>query len=144
MCLSDETRDEYWRLARAMDDERLHKLDHYYRIELGPRCDTVDMELHFIVSRELENRRQERVRQLKRALWLSSRRGRFVEAIKRWLVQRGLWSSSRQRVAKPSSRGMSIYPVMSVLKPLFWLLWLFSAKPTRASIEPVTKSPHVS
>jgi hypothetical protein len=98
MCLSNESRDEYWRLAGAMDDERLHKLGHYYRIELGPRCETVDMELLYIVSREIENRRQERVRRLKRALWLSSRRGRFVERIKRWLVQRGLWSSARERV----------------------------------------------
>ena len=98
MCLSNESRKEYWRLASAMDDERLHKLDHYYRIELGPRCDTVDLELLCIVSRELEHRRHERVRRLKRSLWLSSRRGRFVEGIKRWLVQRGLWSSARERV----------------------------------------------
>ena len=56
---------------------------------LYPLCDTVDLELLSIVSLELENRHHERVRRLKRSLWLSSRRGRFVEGIKRWLVQRG-------------------------------------------------------
>ena len=142
MCLSDEGHEAYTRLARGMDDERLRQLDRYYRDELGLAADTAEMELHSIVIRELEIRRQERIRSFKRSLWLSSRRGRFVEAIKRWLVQRGLWSSSRQHVAKPSAHGMSLYPVMSALKPLFWLLWLFSAKPARASIEPVTKAPH--
>jgi hypothetical protein len=143
MCLSEEGHEDYTRLARGMDDERLQQLDRYYRVELGLAADTAEMELHSIVIRELEIRRQERIRRFKRSLWLSSRRGRFVEAIKRWLVQRGLWSSSRQRVAKPSAHGMSLYPVMGFLKPLFWLLWLFSAKPARASIEPVSQSPHL-
>jgi hypothetical protein len=143
MCLSEEGHEDYTRLARGMDDERLQQLDRYYRDELGLAADTAEMELHSIVIRELEIRRQERIRRFKRSLWLSSRRGRFVEAIKRWLVQRGLWSSSRQRVAESSTHGMSLYPVMSVLKPLFWLLWLFSAKPATASIEPVSQSPHL-
>ena len=140
MCLSDESRNEYRRLARAMDDERLQKLDHYYRIGLGAHCDTVDLELRYIVSREIETRRQERVRRLKRAMWLSSRRGRFVEAIKRWLVHRGLWSSAHGRMNYPSAH--QVMPTASILKPLFWLLGLFPARPATASIEPELKAPH--
>ena len=34
------------------------------------------------------------------ALRLSSRRGRLVEAIRHWLVRRGLWSSARARVVE--------------------------------------------
>jgi hypothetical protein len=140
MCLSEKSREEYRRLARAMDDERLHKLDRYYRIELGAHCDTVDLELLYIVSREIENRRQERVRHLKRAMWLSSRRGRFVEAIKRWLVHRGLWSSARRRANDPFA--YEVMPTVSILKPVFWLLGLFPAMSATASIEPELKAPH--
>lgn len=102
MCLSNETHEEFSRLARALDDKRLHSLDHHYRVELGPRCNTVDLELHSIVLFELEARRHQRIRRFKRSLWLSSRRGRFVEAIKQWLVLRGLWSSARSRVVEPT------------------------------------------
>jgi len=52
--------------------------------------------------------RQERIRRFKRSLWLSSRRGRFVEAIKRWLVQGGLWSSSRQRVIGSDTKALRL------------------------------------
>jgi hypothetical protein len=123
-----------------MDDERLYKLDYYYRIELGAHCDTVDLELHYIVSREIETRRQDRVRRLKRAMWLSSRRGRFVEAIKRWLVHRGLWSSARGRMNDPSAH--EVMPTVSILMPLFWLLGLFPARPATASIEPELNAPY--
>ena len=143
MCLSDEGHEAYTRLARGMDDERLRQLDRYYRDELGLAADTAEMELHSIVIRELEIRRQERIRSFKRSLWLSSRRGRFVEMIKRWLVQRGPWSSSRRRVIEPSSHEAFLFPVLSVLKRLFWLLWLFSGNPARASIDLETKTPHL-
>lgn len=108
MCLSNETHEEFSRLARAMDDERLHSLDHHYRVELGPRCNTVDLELHSIVLFELEARRQQRIRRFNRSLWLSSRRGRLVEAIKQWLVRRGLWSSARTRVVEPPDSPMFV------------------------------------
>jgi hypothetical protein len=98
MCLSDEAREEYWRLAEAMDDERLEGLDRYYREDVGRGGTTVDVELHFIVTSELANRREQRIRRLKRALWLSTRRGRLVEAVRQWLVRHRLWSSARRRV----------------------------------------------
>ena len=143
MCLSEGGHEDYTRLARAMDDERLRQLDRYNRDELGLAANTAEMALHSIVICELEIRRQERIRRFKRSLWLSSRRGRFVEATKRWLVQRGLWSSSRRRVIEPSAHEEFLFPVLSVLKQLFWLLWLFSGKPARASIDPETKTPHL-
>jgi hypothetical protein len=143
MCLSPESHEDFTRLAREMDDERLQAVDHHYRVERGLACNTIEMELHSIVIRELEIRRQERIRRFKRSLWLSRRRGRFVEAIKRWLVQRGLWSSSRRRVIEPSAHEQFLYPAVSVLKSLFWLLCLFSGNPHRASIDPVTKAPHL-
>jgi hypothetical protein len=52
-----------------MDDEQLHRLDHYYHIELGTRCTTVGHELHIIIS-ELESRPQQSIRHLNRALAL--------------------------------------------------------------------------
>jgi len=58
------------------------------------------MQLRRIVLLELEIRRQERIRRFKRSLWLSTRRGRFADAVKRWLVQRGLWNSAREHVSE--------------------------------------------
>jgi hypothetical protein len=104
MCLSHQARAAYRRRARAMDDARLHELDHHYRVVLGARRSTVDLELHRIVISELESRREERIRRLQRSLWLSTRRGRLVEAIKRWLVRHGIWSSSRCHSVAPWSR----------------------------------------
>jgi len=54
--------------------------------------------------------------QPKRSLWLASRRGRAVEAVKRWLVRHRLWSSARQRVVEPA-----LPPLM---KRYRWILWL--------------------
>lgn len=102
MCLSNDAHAAYSRLARAMDDEQLEELDRYYREDLGRGCTTVDMELHGIVRCELEDRHEQRIRRFERALWLSSRRGRLVEAIRHWLVRRGLWSSARSRVVETS------------------------------------------
>ena len=117
MCLSHQARAAYRRRARAMDDERLHELDHHYRLVLGPRRSTVDLELHRIVISELESRREQRIRRLQRSLWLSTRRGRLVEAIKRWLVRHDLWSSSRFHSVDPWSRS-----ALSLLRGLVrWL-----------------------
>jgi len=98
MCLSDEGRSLYLRLAREMDDERLQALDRKYQSESR---NTVDFELHNIVLWEIARRHDQRLRQLKRSLWLSSRHGRCVEAMKRWLVRNRLWSSARRRVVEP-------------------------------------------
>jgi len=57
--------------------------------------------LHNIVLWEIARRHDQRLRQLKRSLWLSSRHGRCVEAVKRWLVRNRLWSSDRRRVVEP-------------------------------------------
>jgi len=102
MCLTEEGRSLYLRLAREMDDERLQALDRKYQSESR---NTVDFELHNIVLWEIARRHDQRVRQLKRSLWLSSRHGRCVEAVRRWLVRNRLWSSARRRVteAEPQS-----------------------------------------
>jgi len=113
MCLSPEAHAHYLRLARAMDDEQLQELDRHYQAERGT---TVDMQLHSIVLYEIAARHERRLAQLKRSLWLSSRRGRAVEAVKRWLVRHRLWSSARQRVIKPE-----LPPLM---KRYRWILWL--------------------
>jgi len=101
MCLTEEGRSLYLRLAREMDDERLQALDRKYQSESR---NTVDFELHNIVLWEIARRHDQRLRQLKRSLWLSSRHGRFVETVKRWLVRNRLWSSARQRVTEPESQ----------------------------------------
>lgn len=116
MCLPPEAHAEYLRLAKAMDDAQLHKLDRHYRQELGRFGNTLEMQLHSIVRHEIAVRRERRVAQLKRSLWLSSRRGRCVEAVKRWLVRHRLWSSARRRVAKPELPPM--------IKRYRWVIWL--------------------
>ena len=54
MCLSEGGHEDYTRLARAMDDERLRQLDCYYRNELGLAANTAEMALHSIVICELD------------------------------------------------------------------------------------------
>ena len=77
--------------ARNLDDEKLLELDTYYRQNSRT---SVDWELHGIVMGEIHERRELRRQQLARALWLSTRRGRLVEAVKSWLISRGMWSSA--------------------------------------------------
>ena len=115
MCLSSEAHAHYLRLAREMDDERLENLDRHYSCDLGRLGTTVDMQLHSIVRNEMAVRRERRLARLRRSLWLSSRRGRCVEAGKRWLVRHRLWSSARQRVIEPASS--------SLIKRWRWLIW---------------------
>jgi hypothetical protein len=116
MCLPPEAHAEYRRLARQMDDDQLHKLDRHYSQELGRFGNTVEMQLHHIVRCEISRRREQRLAQLQRSLLLSSRRGRCMETVKRWLVRHRLWSSARRRVAKPE------WPPM--IKRYRWLIWL--------------------
>ena len=82
-----ESHEQYCQLARNLDDEKLLELDAHYRQNSET---SVDWELHGIVMGEIHQRREFRRRQLERSLWLASRRGRFIEAIKRWLISRGL------------------------------------------------------
>ncbi|MEY4825085.1 MAG: hypothetical protein RLZZ430_735 [Cyanobacteriota bacterium] len=96
MCLTPEGRESYSLKARDTDDSKLHELNLYYRQKV---CTTVDWELHNIVrneinyrheskmNQEIDNRDISKVVQLERSLWLSSKRGRLVETIKRWLVR---------------------------------------------------------
>ena len=86
-----ESRKHYCQLARNLDDEKLLELDAHYRQNSRT---SVDWELHGIVRGEIQRRSEFRQRQLERSLWLSSRRGRFVESMKRWLIRQGLWSSA--------------------------------------------------
>jgi hypothetical protein len=132
MCLPPEAHAEYLRLAKAMDDAQLHKLDRHYSQELGRFGNTVDMQLHSIVRHEIAVRRERRVAQLKRSLWLSSRRGRCVESIKRWLVRHRLWSSDRQRVPEQSESPRMISTVrlaVMLLTPLLLLNRTLGSKP---------------
>lgn len=85
-CLSSEAHAHYLKLAREMDDERLENLDRHYSFDLGRPGTTVDMQLHSIVRYEMAVRRERRLAQLRRSLWLSSHRGRCLEAAKRWLI----------------------------------------------------------
>ena len=100
MCLTPEARDHYWQLARNFDDDKLLELDAHYRQTIGT---SEDWELHSIVMCEIHQRREFRRQQLERSLWLASRRGRLLEAIKRWLVRHGLWSSARRELKPPRS-----------------------------------------
>jgi len=83
-----------------MDDQRLQALDYKYQSE---STTTVDFELHNIVQCEIARRHKQRLMELNRSLWLSSRHGRCVEGVKRWLVRNRLWSSARRQVIEPES-----------------------------------------
>ena len=100
MCLMPESHERFCQLARNLDDEKLVELDAYYRQNSRT---SVDWELHGIVMGEIHQRRQFRRQQLERSLWLASRRGRLIEAIKRWLISRRLWSSATRERKRPRS-----------------------------------------
>jgi hypothetical protein len=91
MCLSREGVEQVCRWAADLDDEQLHEADAHYRQKLNS---TLDAHIHHYISFEIKNRRLFRQRQLRRSLWLSTRHGRIVEAIKRWLIRHRLWSST--------------------------------------------------
>jgi hypothetical protein len=95
-----ESHEEYCRLARNLDEEQLLELDSQYREKCGT---SVDWQLHGIVMHEIHRRRELQRQRLERALWLATRRGRFFEAIKRWLISRGLWSSAAREPRRPRS-----------------------------------------
>lgn len=94
MCLEGQDVEYFSRLNRSLDDEKLSRLDAYYCDLLSKRFTSIDEELHDMVKSEIKARRDSRVQKLRRGLWLSSRRGRIIEAIKRFLVRRGAWSSA--------------------------------------------------
>lgn len=100
MCLLPESHEHYCQLARNLDDDKLLELDAHYRQHSRS---SVDWELHGIVMGEIHQRHEFRRKQLERSLWLASRRGRFLEAIKRWLISRGLWSSAARERKRPRS-----------------------------------------
>jgi len=100
MCLTPESHEQYCQFALNLADEKLLELDAHYREKCG---NSVEWELHGIVMNEIHQRRQSRRRQLERSLWLASRRGRCVEAIKRWLISCGLWSSAAPERKRPHS-----------------------------------------
>ena len=105
-----ESRKQFCQLARNLDDEKLLELDAHYRQNSRT---SIDWELHGIVMDEIQQRREFRQRQLERSLWLSSRRGRFVEAMKHWLIRQGLWSSATADHKRP-------HIVVGRLVVLFW------------------------
>ena len=58
--------------------------------------------IHHLIRLEIEKRLLFRRRQLKRFPWLSTRHGRRLEAIKRWLIRYRLWSSTLRWPRLPS------------------------------------------
>ena len=100
MCLTPESHEQYCQFALNLADEKLLELDAHYREKCG---NSVEWELHGIVMNEIHQRRESRRRQLERSLWLASRRGRCVEAFKRWLISRRLWSSATRECKRPRS-----------------------------------------
>ena len=84
MCLTNEGREQVSRWARQQSDEDLQEY-----IDSQPRngFSTLNAHINHIIHLEIEQRLTFRRRQLKRSLWLSTRHGRMVEAIKRWLIR---------------------------------------------------------
>ena len=129
MCLSRKGYERYCRLARNLDDEKLLELDAYYRYNTS---NTVEQQLHSIVSGEIRTRRLTRQRQLERCYWISSRRGRVLEAIKRWLIRHRLWSSALSRRPQPLDG--------CLLVGMLRLLVQISSSKNRAAIAPLPGS----
>ena len=99
MCLTNEGREQVSRWARQQSDEDLQEY-----IDSQPRngFSTLNAHINHIIHLEIEQRLTFRRRQLKRSLWLSTRHGRMVEAIKRWLIRHRLWSSTLRWPRLPS------------------------------------------
>ena len=76
---------------KKLDDKELRQLAWIY----GRRQrTTVDMEIEMFIQLEIGRRRNEKEAKLDRSFWISTRRGKVVEAIKRRLVRWGVWSSA--------------------------------------------------
>jgi len=99
MCLTNEGREQVSRWARQQSDEDLQEY-----IDSQPRngFSTLNAHINHIIQLEIQERLLFRRRQLKRSLWLSTRHGRMVEAIKRWLIRHRLWSSTLRWPRLPS------------------------------------------
>ena len=82
MCLSPEGRRDFIDYLYGLEDEELSALSKEYRELADIICNTVDNELRYMVMHEYEQRRQKKIRNLNRAMWLSSRRGRLIEKVK--------------------------------------------------------------
>ena len=83
MCLSPESYGNFLDHLRGLEDEKLSALAKEYRDEAGIIYNTVDDELRHMVMHEYERRRQRKIQGLNRAMWLSSRRGRLIEKVKK-------------------------------------------------------------
>ena len=83
MCLSLESYEEFIDYLYGLEDDELSALAKEYRAEAGTIHDTVHVELRHMVMHEYEQRRQRTIRRLNRAMWLSSRRGRGIEKVKK-------------------------------------------------------------
>ena len=83
MCLSPEGRRDFVDYLYGLDDEELSALAKEYRELADIICNTVHNELRHMVMHEYEQRRQSKIIKLNRAMWLSSRRGRLIEKVKK-------------------------------------------------------------
>ena len=83
MCLSLESYGEFIDYLYGVEDDELSALAKEYREEANIVHDTVHVELRHMVMHEYEQRRQRTIRRLNRAMWLSSRRGRGIEKVKK-------------------------------------------------------------
>ncbi len=73
---------------KTLDDQELRQLAWVY---MRRQRTTADQHIRDIIGGEILHRRNEKVSKLNRDLWLSTRRGKVVEAIKRRLVRWGVW-----------------------------------------------------
>ena len=99
MCLGKKGYEQVSRWASYLDDDHLQAVDAYYGQKFPS---TLDRHIHHVIRLEIEKRLLFRRRQLKRSLWLSTRHGRSMEAVKRWLIRRRLWSSTLRWPRLPS------------------------------------------
>jgi hypothetical protein len=83
MCLSLESCEKFIDYLYGLEDEELSTLAKEYRDEAGIIYNTIDDELRHMVMHEYEQRRQRKIRRLNRVMWLSSRRGRLIEKVKK-------------------------------------------------------------
>jgi len=86
MCLSTESRQDFVDYLYGLEEEELSALAKEYRELAAIICNTVDNELRHMVMHEYEQRRQSKILKLNRAMWLSSRRGRLIEKVKKFAI----------------------------------------------------------
>ena len=108
---------------KKLDDKELRQLAWVY---MRRQRTTVDMEIEMFIQLEIGRRRNEKEAKLDRSFWISTRRGKIVEAIKRRLVRWGVWSSAYSEKRESPNFFVSVIKIFWQVFKAFWYVCISS------------------